>query len=60
MFPVVVQDRWEVSKAFGIFATPVAFLIDAEGKIAAGVARGVDEILGLVDVALTGPTEVRS
>lgn len=46
-FPVVLQRRWEVSKQYGIFATPVGFLIDEEGVIAKDVATGVDEILAL-------------
>jgi peroxiredoxin len=49
--PVAVQRRWEVSRAYGIFTTPVAFLIDASGVIAGGVARGTDEILALADAA---------
>jgi peroxiredoxin len=55
-FPVVVQKHWELSKEYGIFATPVAFLIGADGVLASNVARGTEEIL-----ALTGagrPTEV--
>jgi peroxiredoxin len=46
-FPVVRQKTWEISKEFGIFATPVAFLIGEDGVIAHNVARGVDEILTL-------------
>jgi peroxiredoxin len=46
-FPVAVQHRWELSKQYGIFSTPVAFLIDEEGVIARDVARGTDEILAL-------------
>jgi len=44
-FPVALQKRWELSKEYGIFATPVAFLIDEGGVIARNVAKGVDEIL---------------
>jgi peroxiredoxin len=47
LFPVVLQEKWEISKEFGIFATPVAFLIDEEGMIATDVAKGIDEILAL-------------
>ena len=28
-FPVVLQEQWKLSKEYGIFATPVAFLIGA-------------------------------
>ena len=51
-FPVVVQDRWKLSKEYGIFAVPVAFLIDEDGVIARDVARGVDEILALAPQGL--------
>ena len=33
-FPVLVQDQFEVSKQYQVFATPFAFLIDEDGKIA--------------------------
>jgi peroxiredoxin len=51
-FPVVVQRHWEISKMYGIFATPVAFLIGADGLIKREVARGVDQILALTREAL--------
>ena len=47
VFPVVVQDRWKLSTQYGIFATPVAFLIDEQGVIARDVAVGSDQILAL-------------
>ncbi len=47
-FPVVVQDGWKLSKEYGIFATPVAFLVDEEGLIAKGAAKGLEEIVALV------------
>jgi|GEM_PF-6732668 len=47
MFPVVLQDAWNLSKEYGIFATPVAFLIDEEGVIERPVAIGADAILAL-------------
>ena len=48
-FPVALQRRWETSKEYGIFATPVAFLIGDDGVIERGVATGADEILALAD-----------
>jgi len=45
--PVVVQRQWEVSRTYGMFATPVAFLIDERGMIAAEVAQEADAILAL-------------
>jgi peroxiredoxin len=50
-FPVVLQDGWKLSREYGIFATPVAFLIDEQGTITRDVARGVDEIVALMDGA---------
>jgi len=47
-FPVLLQRRWEVSKEFGIFATPVGFLIGPDGVIARDVGIGMDEIMALV------------
>jgi peroxiredoxin len=53
-FPVVVQDHWKLSREYGIFATPVAFLIDRSGTIARDVARGVDQVLELAGVEPAG------
>lgn len=46
-FPVVLQEQWQLSRQYAKFATPIAYLIDAEGRIAASVAMGVDAILAL-------------
>lgn len=46
-FPVVMQEKWRLSKEYGIFSTPVAFLIDEKGVIAKDVAIGPDPILTL-------------
>jgi peroxiredoxin len=46
-FPVVLQKSWEISLKYAIFATPVGYLIDEEGVIAADVAKGVEPILAL-------------
>jgi peroxiredoxin len=46
-FPVVIQPGWNVSKKYGIFATPVAFLISEDGVIENDVAKGAGEILAL-------------
>jgi peroxiredoxin len=51
-FPVILQKKWELSKLYGIFATPVAFLIDEEGVIAQDVATGAEAILELVEHGL--------
>ena len=46
-FPIVVQDRWKLSKEYGTFATPVAFLIGKDGIIEQNVAEGPEKILAL-------------
>jgi peroxiredoxin len=51
-FPVVVQKGWKVSKTYGIFATPVAFLIDERGVIERDVAPGAEAIVELAEAAL--------
>ena len=51
-FPVVLQEKWKLSKEYGIFATPVAFLISKEGVIEKDVAVGRDAILALAQDGL--------
>src|SRR5262249_39095588 len=46
-FPVLVQRHWEVSRQYAMFATPIAYLIDAAGAIASRPAVGCREILEL-------------
>lgn len=61
-FPVAVQKNWEVSTLYAMFATPIGYLIDERGVIAANVAMGVDAIAGLADATsrpLESPTESR-
>jgi peroxiredoxin len=47
-FPVLLQNRWEVSKDYAMFATPIAYLINRNGTIAKPVAVGRNAILELV------------
>ncbi len=47
-FPVLLQKHWEVSKDYAMFATPIAYLIDEEGRILKDVAVGGEAILQLV------------
>jgi len=56
-FPVALQQRWEISKEYGIFATPVAFLIDAQGIIAQDVVKGEDAIVQLGQAAVDSKLE---
>jgi peroxiredoxin len=47
-FPVVVQDRWKLSKKYGIFATPAAFLIGEDGRTEGEVAVGFQQIRNIL------------
>jgi len=46
-FPVALQDRWKLSKQYGTFATPAAFLIGQDGVLMRNVATGADAIMKL-------------
>jgi peroxiredoxin len=47
-FPVALQRQWEISRRYAKFATPVAYLIDEEGIVAAGLAAGAEQIMALL------------
>ena len=47
-FPVVVQRQREVSRLYRMFASPVGFLVDEGGVIAAPPAIGAERILALI------------
>ena len=47
-FPLVLQQQWEISRRYAMFATPIAYLIDEAGIIMRDVAVGTDSILDLV------------
>jgi hypothetical protein len=51
-FPVVLQQQWEISRRYAMFATPVAYLIDEQGIISRDVAVGTDAILALLTQAV--------
>lgn len=55
-FPLVIQSKWNLSKEYGILATPVAFLIGEDGVIAREVAVGRDPILALAQAWARGIT----
>jgi peroxiredoxin len=59
-FPIVMQQQWEISKQYGMFATPIGYLIDEEGIVAADVAVGVEPILALANRPQPLYTEVPS
>ena len=47
-FPVALQERFEVSKRYEVFATPFAFLLDERGLIAARGIVSTEQYLGFV------------
>ncbi|HEY7154873.1 MAG TPA: redoxin domain-containing protein [Gemmataceae bacterium] len=47
-FPVVLQRHWEISMLYGMFATPIAYLIDEQGVLATDVMVGVEPIRELL------------
>jgi hypothetical protein len=46
-FPVVLQRGSRLSRQYGIFSWPVAFLIDEQGRVAEPVATGGEAIVAL-------------
>ncbi|HEX9927727.1 MAG TPA: redoxin domain-containing protein [Pyrinomonadaceae bacterium] len=50
-FPIVLQRKWEISRLYGMFATPIAYLIDETGVLKADVAVGEEAILRLLTSA---------
>jgi len=47
-FPVAMQKRWEISRRYAMFATPIGYLIDEAGVTASDVATGMEAILVLL------------
>jgi hypothetical protein len=57
-FPVALQQGWEVSRLYAIFATPAAYLIDQEGVVAHDVAVGGEPILNLLASIAAAKAEI--
>jgi peroxiredoxin len=53
-FPVALQRQWEISREYAMFATPIAYLIDEAGIIAADAAVGLEPIRALLSGAVAG------
>jgi hypothetical protein len=53
-----LQQHWEISRRYAMFATPIAYLIDEAGIIAQEVAVGKDAILNLLPQALREKSNV--
>jgi peroxiredoxin len=51
-YPIVVQKQWEISLQYGMFATPIGYLIDEQGVLLSDVAVGVEPILALADESM--------
>jgi len=49
--PVVCQAAWEISRLYGTFSFPSAYLIDERGVIAAAATKGSKAILEMVSRA---------
>lgn len=48
-YPIVMQKQWEISLKYGMFATPIGYLIDEQGVLLSDVAVGVEPILALLN-----------
>jgi peroxiredoxin len=48
---VALQANWEISKLYAKFATPIAYLVDEQGRIASEVAIGGRAILSLLSIS---------
>lgn len=59
-FPIAMQQIWEVSLKYGMFATPIGYLIDEEGILLSDVAVGIEPILALTAESYEPPSDVES
>jgi methylamine dehydrogenase accessory protein MauD len=57
-FPLLVQEKWSLSKRYEVFATPFAFLIDEQGLVAAKGIVTSKEHLGYLFSSAIPPSEV--
>jgi peroxiredoxin len=48
---VALQAHWEISRLYARFSTPIAYLVDEQGRIASEVAAGATAILSLLSVS---------
>jgi peroxiredoxin len=58
-FPVVLQQHWEISRLYAMFATPIGYLLDDNLTVVAPVAKGPEAIVGLA-TGRTAPSLVTS
>jgi len=52
---VALQAHWEISRLYAKFSTPIAYLVDEQGRIASEVAAGATAILSLLSVSSPDP-----
>jgi peroxiredoxin len=57
-YPIVIQKQSEISLKYGMFATPIGYLIDEGGTVVNDVAVGVEPILALADRPATFAAEL--
>jgi len=48
---VALQGHWEISRLYAKFSTPIAYLVDEQGRIASEVAAGAPAILSLLSAS---------
>ena len=48
-FPILLQPGWQISKLYGRFATPVAYVLDESGVLETGALAGVNAIRRQLD-----------
>jgi peroxiredoxin len=53
---VVLDQQFEVGRAFGASGTPAAVLVDVEGKVASDIAVGAPAVLEMAGASRTGPS----
>jgi hypothetical protein len=58
-FSLALQRQWEISRRYAMFGTPIGYLIDEAGIIAADVAVGAEPILALCSRAAAQTNGVR-
>jgi peroxiredoxin len=47
-FPIVMQKVWEISRLYGMFATPMVYVIGPDGVLETDVVLGSEEIPALI------------
>jgi peroxiredoxin len=57
-YPIVMQKQWEVSLQYGMFATPIGYLIDEQGIVLSDVAVGVEPILALAEAPVSSTRDI--